>query len=154
MKPSLNIKKPRWGMLIFTVTYYEIGNCLFSVGFTSNVGDTRSPSVKCLLRLFQKLWSWASRICCSGRGQGNVMWTWRGGGRGGRGSGFDSWQQGTAQRDKNHSSLHTLSHRGSQLTSQCFNPSSLQNKGATAIDGRGPIYTLASKRLLAAQRNL
>lgn len=55
---------------------------------------------------------------------------------------------------KSHSSLHTLSHRGSQLTSQCFNPSSLQNKGATAIGGRGPIYTLVSKRLLAVQKNL
>lgn len=78
------------------------------------------------------------------------------GGGGGRSDGFESWQHGTVQRDRHtsHSSLHTFSHRGSQLTSQCFNPSSLQNKGGTAIGGRGPIYTVASKRLLAAHRNL
>lgn len=65
--------------------------------------------------------------------------------RGGRGSGFEQ---------KNQRSRHTLSHRGSQLTSHGFTPSSLENKGATAIGGRGPIYTLASNRLLAVQRNL
>lgn len=81
---------------------------------------------------------------------------WRVSERAGRGG---SWQHGNSPKTqtgkkKNHINLHTLSHRGSQLTSQCFNPSSLQNKGATAIGGRGPIYTLASNRLLAAQRNL
>lgn len=47
-----------------------------------------------------------------------------------------------------------MSHRGSQLTSQGFTPSSLENRGATAIGGGGPSYTVASNTLLAAQRNL
>lgn len=41
--------------MIFTVPYIQTGKGLDSLGFTSNVGDTRSPSVKCLLGLFQKL---------------------------------------------------------------------------------------------------
>lgn len=53
-----------------------------------------------------------------------------------------------------HSSLHTLSHRGGQLTSQCFSPSSLQSKPATAIGGWDLIFILASKKLLAAHRSL
>lgn len=47
-----------------------------------------------------------------------------------------------------------MSHRGGQLTSQCFSPSSLQSKPATAIGGWDLIFILASNKVLAAHRSL
>lgn len=47
-----------------------------------------------------------------------------------------------------------LSHRGGQLTSQCFSPSSLQSKPATAIGGWDLIFILVSNKVLAAHRGL
>lgn len=115
--------------------------------------DTRPP-IKCLLGLFQKLRvehpRSVLRVVARERGHlsGEIGWDVEVVGL------IHDKTAKHINRWKNHSGLHTLSHRGSQFTSQCFNPSSLQNKGATAIGGRGPIYTLASNRLLAAQRNL
>lgn len=96
------------------------------------MGHTRSPSVQCLLGLFQKL--------CRADHFEHPRWyvvqvmTNRVGVGVGRVEDVGGLTQ-PKEIGRNHSKLHTLSHRGSQLTSQCFNPSSLENKGVTAIGG-------------------